>query len=91
MTGVLNLGKRSDGLGSPTMTDDLPLAPYQQIAADLAAQIRAGKLRKGDPLPTIPTLVDQYNVSRNTVIRAFRVLKDDGLVGTVQGLGTFVR
>ena len=48
------------------MTDDDLLPPYQRIAADLAAQIRSGKLRRGDALPTIPELAERYNVSRNT-------------------------
>ena len=72
------------------MTDE-PMAPYQRIAADLAKQIRSGKLRKGDQLPRVPDIAEKYNVSRNTVMRAYQLLKDDGLIMTVRGIATYVR
>jgi DNA-binding GntR family transcriptional regulator len=71
------------------MTD--PTAPFEQVAAGLREQIRSGKLRKGQRVPAIADLVNEYGFSRSTIIRAFNILKADGLNATRQGYGTFVR
>jgi len=67
-----------------------PLPPYLKIAADLEADIRSGRLAPGDPLPSLNRLAQEYEVARNTVVRALNVLKDKGLVASRQGWGNFV-
>jgi DNA-binding GntR family transcriptional regulator len=66
------------------------LPPYKQIAADIRAEIQAGRLRPGEQVPSVTQLCDRYSVTRNTAIRALRVLKDDGLIVIEQGWGSFV-
>jgi GntR family transcriptional regulator len=66
----------------------LPL--YQQIADDLAEQIRSGKLTPGSQLLTELELREQYNASRNTIRDAIKRLISIGLVETKPGQGTFV-
>lgn len=60
-----------------------------EIAEVLAARIRSGELAPGSKLPGEPTLGRMLNVSRNTVREAIGVLREQGLVVTRQGLGTF--
>ncbi|MDQ2874249.1 MAG: GntR family transcriptional regulator [Actinomycetota bacterium] len=43
------------------------------------------------PVPSETSLVQEFGVARGTVRRAIEVLRDEGLVLTVQGRGTFVK
>jgi GntR family transcriptional regulator len=68
--------------------------PYLQAAADMRAQIMAGDL-VGDEtgqIPTVKQLMDAYNTTSTSVIqRALAVLKDEGIIVTRHGKGSFVR
>jgi DNA-binding GntR family transcriptional regulator len=65
-------------------------APYKRIAAALRADIEADRLRPGEQVPSLTKLCETYGVSRNTALRAIRVLADEGLIRTEQGWGSFV-
>lgn len=60
-----------------------------QLAGILREQITSGEIR--DRVPSLTQLAEQHHVALNTVARAFRVLKSEGLIYTVPGRGTFVR
>lgn len=62
-----------------------------QVADQLAAEIRRGGLVPGDRLPTEAQLVQQFGVSRTVVREAVSRLKSLGLVDSRQGSGVFVR
>lgn len=62
-----------------------------QVADQLAAEIRRGGLAPGDRLPTEARLVQQFGVSRTVVREAVSRLKSLGLVDSRQGSGVFVR
>jgi DNA-binding GntR family transcriptional regulator len=64
---------------------------YRQLADILRAQIESGKLEPDSPVPSETTLVQQYGVARGTVRRAVEVLREAGLIVTVQGRGSYVR
>lgn len=66
------------------------LPPYKRVAADLRAKILKGELVPGEQVPPIPRLMETYRVSRNTALRALRVLKDEGLITVEPGWGAFV-
>lgn len=61
-----------------------------QVATQLAAQIRSGALAPGDRLPTEARLVSQFGVSRTVVREAISRLRSLGLVDSRQGSGVFV-
>lgn len=61
-----------------------------QVAQQLAAEIRAGRLAPGDKLPTEAQLVEQFGVSRTVVREALSRLKSLGLVDSRQGSGVYV-
>jgi GntR family transcriptional regulator len=85
-------GYASAGLAgySVLMIDpDSPQWPYQQVAAILRDRIDRGEL--GPRLPSHMQLAQQLGVSPMTVQRALRVLKDEGLLYSEPGRGTFVR
>ena len=62
-----------------------------QVAEQLAAEIRGGGLAPGDRLPTEARLVEQFGVSRTVVREAVSRLKSLGLVDSRQGSGVYVR
>jgi DNA-binding GntR family transcriptional regulator len=67
---------------------DSPEHPYLQLASYLRQRIRDGDLTS--KLPSLTALTEETGLALNTVQRAVRVLKDEGLVYTVPGRGVFV-
>jgi DNA-binding transcriptional regulator YhcF (GntR family) len=67
-----------------------PVPPFEQIRAQIALQVAAGRLRPGDRLPTIRTLADELDVAANTVARAYRELITTGICVAAGRRGTFV-
>lgn len=63
---------------------------YEQLAADLEADITAGRLTPDTKLPTEIELAGQYGVGRISARRALQELAAKGLVTIVHGRGTFV-
>jgi DNA-binding GntR family transcriptional regulator len=61
---------------------------YMQLAAVLRERIASGDL--GRRVPSVVTLAQQYEVSQGTAERALRILKDEGLIKSAMGRGTFV-
>ena len=61
-----------------------------QVAEQLATEIKQGRLQPGDKLPTAARLVEQFQVSRTVVREAVSRLKSLGLVDSRQGSGVFV-
>lgn len=64
---------------------------YLQVVHHIAEQISTGRLPVGARLPAERDLAEQYGVAVNTVRRAVRELRDQGLVITVPIKGTFVQ
>lgn len=62
---------------------------YGRIADDLAEQIRTGAIAPGAGLPSEAAVMQSYDVSRNTVRRAYKVLADSGVIVVRQGAGAF--
>jgi DNA-binding GntR family transcriptional regulator len=71
-----------------------PLAPvprYRQIAGILRERIEAGELEPDRPIPSEVAIQQEFGVARETARRAVKLLRDEGYVITVPGLGTYVR
>ena len=64
-------------------------AAYQIVARDLRAEILKNSYGDGVAMPTEVSLATQYNLSRQTVRRAFQELASEGLIYRVRGRGTF--
>jgi DNA-binding GntR family transcriptional regulator len=61
-----------------------------QIADKIRQQIASGDLSAGSALPSEKVLAAEFQVTRQTVRRAVRLLKEEGVVYSSQGRGTFV-
>lgn len=68
--------------------DHAPL--YEQLAVILRAKIQAGELQPRELLPSESYLMQEHGLSRDTVRHALDLLRDEGLVQTFAGRGTFV-
>lgn len=64
---------------------------YRQLADILRADIRAGRLKPGQMLPSEAHLQHEHGVSLNSVRGALGILRDEGLLVTQRGRGTRVR
>jgi GntR family transcriptional regulator, phosphonate transport system regulatory protein len=63
---------------------------WRQIAESLSADLRSGRIKPGDRLPTELELAERFSVNRHTVRRAVATLAEQGILRIEQGRGTFV-
>ncbi len=73
----------------PTLSDRAGPA-YQRILDALAADIAAGRLRRGQQLPTHRALAKALGIDVTTVTRAYREAQSRGLTEARVGQGTFI-
>ena len=64
---------------------------YKRLADVLRHQIRGGHLPAGTRLPSFPQLGQQHGVGADAARQAVTILRDEGLVETRHGAGSFVR
>jgi DNA-binding GntR family transcriptional regulator len=64
---------------------------YHRVADALRREIRDGDLPPGERLPAETALVDRFRVSLPTVRQALSVLRAEGLIESIHGVGTFVK
>ncbi|MER7403884.1 GntR family transcriptional regulator [Streptomyces sp. NPDC000070] len=73
-----------------TIDREGPVPPYRQIADILRARIEDGSISTGRRIPSLVELETEFGVARDTLRKAVKVLKDEGLVETVTGMGVYV-
>src|ERR1700744_1007573 len=66
---------------------DDPALLHEQVAAQIRKAIADGEAKPGDRLPPARHLAAVMGVNTNTVLRALRLLRDEGLLELRQGLG----
>jgi len=62
-----------------------PRRPYEQIAEALREDIRTGRLKPGDQLPTVAELAVTNTVAVGTAHRAMVLLREEGLIEVARG------
>jgi GntR family transcriptional regulator len=68
-----------------------PTPLYAQLGDILREMITSGQLPPRSPLPSESYLQQEHGISRGTVRMAVGILRDEGLVVTLSGRGTFVK
>lgn len=63
---------------------------YLQIADLVNQDIAENKLIEGDHLPSVNQMCKEYKVSRDTVFKAYTVLKEQGVIDSVPNKGYFI-
>lgn len=64
--------------------------PMRELASHLRELIYNGTWQEGQRLPTTRDIAATYNVSLTTAVRAVGILRDEGLVTTTHGQGSYV-
>jgi len=67
-----------------------PLDLHEQIAAEIRRAIAAGEAKRGERLPPAHDLAAMLTVNSNTLLRALRTLRDEGLLEFRRGRGITV-
>jgi DNA-binding GntR family transcriptional regulator len=65
-------------------------APYAQVAQHIRDQIHSGALHPGDRVPSVREIAAEWKISRATADKALSVLRSEGLLKAVTGIGTQV-
>lgn len=73
-----------------TVDPDSATPVYVQVAEILRARIEAGELLPDRPVPSESQLQQELGVARGTARKGIALLRDQGLVVTVRGRGSFV-
>lgn len=63
---------------------------FLQIAENLCHQILEGSLKPGERVPSVRDLAAAFEVNRNTVLRTYALMNDDGIFDNKRGVGYFV-
>ena len=63
---------------------------YEQIIAQIKAEVIEGRMTAGDALPSVRALSRELKISALTVKKAYDNLEEEGLIVTVHGKGSFI-
>src|SRR6266571_1011375 len=64
---------------------------YARVIGEIQRRIESGEYPPGSLLPSEHQLSAEFGIARPTVVRALRVLRQEGWIDTQQGKGSFVR
>jgi GntR family transcriptional regulator len=78
----------SIALGPVDRAEPTPL--HEQVAAEIRRAIADGEAAPGDRIPQARDLATVLDVNRNTVLRALRLLRDEGLIELGRGRSILV-
>lgn len=83
-------GKEPEGLVLSGVDRSDPMALHDQVAAEIRRAIADGEADPGDRIPQAKDLAEVLGVNANTVLRALRVLRDEGLLELGRGRAIIV-
>ena len=64
---------------------------YLQLVDQVRLAAASGRLRPGEPLPSIRPLAEELRVNRNTIAKAYAELESQGVIETLPGKGCFLK
>lgn len=83
----MSVSPRSSPMAPPAGVGNL----YERVAGHIQDLIEKGTLRPGERIPSVRRLSDQQGVSVSTVLQAYTVLEDRGLIEARPQSGYYVR
>lgn len=83
---------RAHGLPSvPDMKWKEGLSRWVQITDDLERRIQKGEYSPGDRVPSVLSIMQEYEVASATAQKALVGLRSRGLIETFPGMGSYVK
>ena len=64
---------------------------YLQLADQIRYAAASGRLRPGEPLPSLRPLAEELRINRNTIAKAYAELESQGIIETMPGKGFFLK
>ncbi|GAA4395514.1 GntR family transcriptional regulator [Nibrella viscosa] len=74
-----------------TIDEKSSVPKYRQIVEAVIKGIEQGTLKRNEQLPSINEFSEEYYLARDTVEKAYNVLKKEGIIQAVRGKGFFIR
>ncbi|MFG3438390.1 GntR family transcriptional regulator [Nonomuraea sp. NPDC047897] len=87
---IYTLRPEGSYVGPPDAPRIRPPWPFEQVAAAVAEDIKQGRYKTDEVLPSESEMMQQYDVAKMTVRSALALLREQGWVYTVPAIGTFV-
>jgi GntR family transcriptional regulator len=73
-----------------TVDIDSPVPQFEQLIGQIKAAVTSGKLKPGEPLPSIRQLANDLALNDKTVAKAYQLLARDEVIETKGYRGTYV-
>lgn len=70
------------------LRDDAPR--WRQVRDIITERIRSGRYRRGSRVPSERDLQQEFGIAGTTAHKVLAALRDDGLIYTERGMGSFV-
>ncbi|MCB0544541.1 MAG: GntR family transcriptional regulator, partial [Saprospiraceae bacterium] len=64
---------------------------YKQIINSVISNIEKGAAKEGDKLPSVNSLLIKFDISRDTIVKAYEYLKEIGIVDSIPGKGYYIK
>ena len=77
-------------LSRPDLKVSSPTPLYEQIVSHVTGSLARGDLQPGERLPAVRDLAERWVVGVNTMVHAWEILQENGILVVGQGKGTFV-
>lgn len=72
------------------LNENSRIPKYQQIVDSIIHSISIGKLKMEQKIPSINMLSEEYYLSRDTVEKAYNILKERKVISSIRGKGYYV-
>lgn len=67
-----------------------PLPIFEQLAVQVRQSVIAGEVASGERLPSARDLAESLDVNQHTVLHAYQLLRDEGLLELRRGRGAVI-
>lgn len=74
-----------------SISDYSRVRKHRQIINSVLSATTMGSLKMNDKLPSVNELAIDYNISRDTVVRAYAFLKENDIIDSIPGKGYYVK
>ncbi|HLT74504.1 MAG TPA: GntR family transcriptional regulator [Ohtaekwangia sp.] len=76
--------------GFLSIDENSKIPKYQQVVDTIVSDIEIGIVKVGDKIPSINETSEEYYLSRDTVEKAYKILRRRGIITAVRGKGFYV-